>query len=264
MIQSSKVFSRYMILICLFFLTGISYGYSKSRDYYQIQTFRLNGKEQEAKVDKFLKEAYLPALHRAGIAKVGVFKPLASDTMLGKRIYVWIPFKSLDHFDKIQDVLASDSNYQKAGSDFLAAPYNQAPFVRKESVLLKAFSHQPNYFTPSFTTAPANRIYELRSYEGPTEYLFRQKVKMFNEGGEIALFKKLDFNAVFYAEVVSGSTMPNLMYLTTFANAEIHADRWATFRAHPEWKALSSIEEYKNTVSNSVKLLLRPADYSDF
>lgn len=235
-----------------------------SRDYYQIQVFRLNGKVQEEKVDNFLKNAYLPALHRAGIQKVGVFKPIESDTAAGKRVYVWIPFTSLEHFSKIQDVLAGDKEYQAKGIDFLGAPFDQKPFVRKESILLKAFPDAPNYFIPKHQTAPSARIYELRSYEGPTENLFRQKVKMFNEGGEIKLFKKLDFNAVFYAEVVSGNTMPNLMYLTTFADMPTHDARWDTFRAHPEWKVLSALPEYQNTVSRSVKLLLHPTDYSDF
>jgi hypothetical protein len=234
------------------------------RDYYQIQVFHLNGKIQEQKVDDFLKNAYLPALHRAGIKSIGVFKPIESDTTSGRRIYVWIPFESPNHFAKTQDLLAEDKDYQLKGSNFLGAPFDQAPFLRKESILLKAFSDQPEYFIPKHATKPADRIYELRSYEGPTEKLFRQKVKMFNEGGEIKLFKKLDFNAVFYAEVISGPTMPNLMYLTTFADMPTHDERWATFRAHPEWKTLSAIEEYKNTVSRSVKLLLHPTDYSDF
>jgi len=64
--------------------------------------------------------------------------------------------------------------------------------------------------------------------------------------------------------VISGSTMPNLMYLTTFADMPTHEDRWATFRAHPEWKAMSALPEYQNTVSKSIKLLLHPTDYSDF
>ncbi len=259
----TKLFHQFA-LIQLFMLLMSSLPAAAQRDYYQIQVFRLNGKTQEVKVDQFLKNAYLPALHRAGIAKVGVFKPLESDTTSGKYVYVWIPFKSLEHFDKIQNVLEKDQKYQSDGSDFLKAPFNQVPFLRKESILLKAFSHQPEYFIPTFKTNPSERVYELRSYEGPTEYLFRQKVKMFNEGGEIKLFKMLDFNAVFYAEVVSGSTMPNLMYLTTFADMPTHDERWAAFRAHPDWKTLSAIEEYKNTVSRSVKLLLRPADYSDF
>lgn len=233
-------------------------------DFYQIQVFRLNGKVQESGIDNFLKNAYLPALHKAGIKTVGVFKPIESDTTSGKRVYVWIPFKSLDHFARIQDDLLKDQDYQSKGKDFLGAAYNKVPFLRKESILLKAFPDAPAFFIPKFQTPPSERIYELRSYEGPTENLFRQKVKMFNQGGEIKLFKKLDFNAVFYAEVISGSTMPNLMYLTTFADMPAHDAHWDAFRNHPEWKALSALEEYKNTVSKSVKILLHPTDYSDF
>ncbi len=262
--KPTKLFSRSISLIAFFALILSVSTIAASRDYYQIQIFRLTGKVQEEKVDNFLKNAYLPALHRAGIQKVGVFKPIESDTTSGKRVYVWIPFKSLDHFAKIQDELTKDQLYQTKGFEFLGAPFDQKPFIRKESVLLKAFPDAPNFFIPNHKTAPAERIYELRSYEGPTENLFRKKVKMFNEGGEIKLFKNLNFNAVFYAEVISGSTMPNLMYLTTFADMPAHDAHWDAFRAHPDWKKLSAIEEYKNTVSNSVKILMHPTDYSDF
>jgi hypothetical protein len=259
----TKNLTQSFILILLFVLAFSVSGFAASRDYYQIQVFRLTGKVQEERVDNFLKNAYLPALHRAGIQKVGVFKPIESDTTSGKRVYVWIPFKSLDQFAEIQNVLAKDQSYQTKGIDFLGAPFDQAPFIRKESILLKAFPEAPEFFVPNHKTAPAERIYELRSYEGPTENLFRQKVKMFNEGGEIKLFKSLDFNALFYAEVISGSTMPNLMYLTTFSDMPAHDAHWEAFRAHPDWKTLSALPEYKNTVSKSVKLLLHPTDYSD-
>ncbi len=234
-----------------------------SPDYYQIQVFKLSGKAQQEKVENFLKNAYLPALHRAGIKKVGVLKPIESDTTSTRRLYVWIPFSSLDQFVKIQDALLADKEYQSKGAEVLGAPFDNPAFIRKESILLKAFADAPNYVIPTFKTSPAERVYELRSYEAATENLFRQKVKMFNEGGEIKLFKKLDFNAVFYAEVISGSTMPNLMYLTTFADMPTHDERWATFRTHPEWKALSALPEYQNTVSKAVKILLHPTDYSD-
>ena len=257
--QISKLFLS-LIVIMTISLSATS----ASRDYYQIQVYQLSGKAQQEKVENFLKNAYLPALHRAGIPKIGVFKPIESDTTTTKRLYIWIPFTSLDHFVKIQNVLAADKIYQSQGIEVLGAPFNQPAFVRKESILLKAFPDAPNFFIPTFKTSPENRVYELRSYEGPTENLFRQKVKMFNDGGEIKLFKKLDFNAVFYAEVISGSTMPNLMYLTTFADMPTHDERWTTFRNHPEWKALSALPEYQNTVSKSVKLLLHPTDYSDF
>ena len=126
-----------------------------------------------------------------------------------------------------------------------------------------AFPLQPAFVVPSFTTPHEQRIYELRSYESPTEKLFRQKVKMFNEGGEIALFKKLEFNAAFYAEVLSGSTMPNLMYMTTFSDMASHDAHWSTFGKHPDWVKLKAVPEYLNTVSKAVKVLLHPTAYSE-
>ena len=257
-------FSRSFILMAFFALSFSLSTVAASRDYYQIQVYRLTGKAQEEKVDNYLKNAYLPALHRAGIQKVGVFKPIESDTTSGKRVYIWIPFKSLDHFAKIQDVLENDKVFQTTGIDFLGAPFDQKPFIRKESILLKAFEDAPNFFIPSYSTAPSERIFELRSYEGPTDNLYRQKVKMFNEAGEAKLFKTLDFNALFFAEVISGSAMPNLIYMTSFADMPSHDAHWKSFGSHPEWKKLAAMEEYKNTVSHSVITLLHPTDYSDF
>ena len=261
--HSNKKLFLEMAFFVVFALLLTNSGMAKSRDYYQIQVYNLTGKVQQSKVESFLKSAYLPALHRAGIKTVGVFKPIESDTTCEKRVYVWVPFTSLDHFAKIQEILLKDSEFQKKGVDFLGAPFDQAPFIRKESILLMAFPVQPTFVIPSFPTPHAQRIYELRSYEGPTEHLFRQKVKMFNEGGEITLFKKLEFNAVFYAEVISGSTMPNLMYMTTFSDMASHDAHWSAFGKHPEWVKLKAIPEYLNTVSKAVKVLLHPTDYSD-
>ena len=233
------------------------------RDFYQIQTYRLSDKAQEVRMDKYLKTAYLPALHRAGIKTVGVFKPVASDTAAGNQIMVFVPLTSLDQLDKLQVTLAADAAYQKAGADVLKAPYNNVAFARKESVVLKAFKDAPRLFTPKFTTKRSEQVFELRSYEGATEYLYSQKVKMFNEGGEIALFKKLDFNPVFFSEVVSGNLMPNLMYMISFDNMESHDTHWTAFGNHPEWKKMSSLDEYQNTVSRIVRILFYPTDYSD-
>ncbi len=259
-----KISILQLVFVAFFVIFLSNSGIAKSRDYYQLQVYRLTGKVQEEKVDNFLKNAYLPALHRAGIKTVGVFKPIESDTTAGKKVFVWIPFTSMDHFTKTLEALDKDNVYQKSGADFLGAPFNEAPFVRKESTILLAFPLTPNFAVPSFPTPKAQRIYELRSYESATENLHKKKVQMFNEGGECGIFKSLDFNAVFFAQVISGSTMPNLMYLTTFADMEARTAHWDSFKAHPDWKRLSGMAEYKNTVSKSVILFLHPADYSDF
>ena len=253
-----------LTIVAIFVLIMAQFASAAGRDFYQIQVYRLKGSAQEQRVDNYLKEAYLPALHRAGIKSVGVFKPIPADTTSGRQIIVWLPLTTLDQLDKLQSALAKDVVYQKAGADVLNAPFDNVAFQRKESVILKAFPDAPNFFIPNHKTKPSERIYELRSYEGPTENLFRQKVKMFNAGGEIKIFKSLEFNAVFYAEVISGGTMPNLMYLTTFKDMAAHDAHWDAFRNHPDWKKLSALDEYKHTVSKTVKILLFPTDYSDF
>jgi hypothetical protein len=262
-----RIISKCTRSLLLVIFVAFSFSFSTvaaSPDFYQIQVYHLTGKAQQEKMDNYLKTAYLPALHRAGIQKVGVFKPLESDTASGKVIYIWMAFKSLDQFAKVQDQLEKDKVYQEKGSDFLAAPFDQKSFVRKESILLKAFSEMASYKVPNFKTSPSERIYELRSYEGPTDYLYRQKVKMFNQGGEVKLFDQLDFNPVFFAEVISGSAMPNLMYLTTFEDMPSHDAHWKSFGNHPEWKKMSVLPEYQNTVSHADIILLHPTDYSDF
>ena len=255
---------RQLTCIAILFFVVAHLASGAGRDYYQIQTYRINGKAQEARIDNFLKNAYLPALHRAGIKAVGVFKPQPTDTVFKNQVIVLLPLSSLDQLEKLNNTLLKDPVYQTEGADFLNAPFDNVPFLRKESILLKSFPEAPEIFIPKHPTKPSERIYELRSYEGPTQNLFLKKVKMFNEGGEIKLFKTLDFNAVFYAEVISGPTMPNLMYLTTFSDMASHNAHWDAFRNHPDWKKLSALDEYKHTVSKSVIMLLNPTDYSDF
>ena len=133
-----------------------------------------------------------------------------------------------------------------------------------ETILLKAFSMSPFMKLPKLESPKNQRVYELRSYESSSEKIFRNKVHMFNEGGEIDIFSKLNFNAVFYGEVIAGAKMPNLMYMTTFENKEDRDAHWASFSVDPDWKHLSSLPEYKNNVSSSEIIFLRPADYSDY
>jgi hypothetical protein len=121
----------------------------------------------------------------------------------------------------------------------------------------------PQLEVPKHSTPVNERIYELRSYEGHTEKIFKNKVKMFNDGDEVGLFKRLGFNAVFYAEVIAGSRMPNLMYMTTFPNKASRDDHWKAFSSDPQWKTLSGMSEYKNNVSKIDIYFLHPTDYSD-
>ena len=84
-----------------------------------ILLYYLKDNVQVAAVDQFLKNTYLPALHRAGILKVGVFKPFTNDTAQVKKIYVFIPFHSLSEWQKLPEALDKDESYQSASKDYI-------------------------------------------------------------------------------------------------------------------------------------------------
>ena len=235
-----------------------------SQMYYEIKIYRIDQASQAVTIDNYLKDAFIPAVHRAGISKVGVFKPVEADTAYGKLIYVFIPYNTLDQYVKLVAALENDQVYNQAGKDFIDAPYNNPPFARYESILLKAFKNMPAFSLPSYTTPRGERIYELRSYESATEAKAAKKIEMFNEGGEIGIFEKVGSNAVFYAQVLFGSRKPRLMYMTTYADMKSHDEHWTAFRNSTEWKTLSGKDEYKNATSKTNPYLLHPTEYSDF
>ncbi len=94
-----------LLLAITVFLVFVQGTMAKKGDFYQIQIYHLTGIGQEQTMDKYLKDAYLPALHRSGIKTVGVFKPIPSDTTGGKRITLWIPLSSPNQLDKLQQKL---------------------------------------------------------------------------------------------------------------------------------------------------------------
>jgi hypothetical protein len=232
-------------------------------EYYQIKVYHLKNDAQVQRVEDYLQKAFLPGMHKAGISNIGIFKPIQQDSS-DRKIYVVVPYPSLAEIPFVEDGMFKDKKFLASAADYVNAPHNDPPFERLETILLKAFSHQPRMQTPALKGPPDQRVYELRSYEGHTEKIFQNKVKMFNEGGEVALFKRLGFNAVFYGEVIAGSRMPNLMYMTTFENQADRDAHWKAFGADAEWKKLSSMPEYQNNVSKINIHFLRPTSYSDY
>ena len=254
------------LFIAISLLTSIfpSPAAAPKQEFYAIRIYLLKSADQESHVDDYLQHAFVPALHRQGIHDVGVFKPVGNDTAAIRRIYMLIPFKSLEQFAGLNSALAKDQQYDAGGLDYQDARYDSTPYLRMETILLEAFPKMPHHAIPSALQGPrAERVYELRSYEGPTEKYFANKVQMFNEGGEIPLFQRLGFNAVFYASVLAGSHMPNLMYMTSFDNMASREQHWKTFSADPAWKQLSSSPQYQHNVSHIDIVFLHPTEYSD-
>lgn len=236
----------------------------KGREFYQIMVYHFSTTEQQQVIEQYLKDAYVPALHRQQIKNIGVFTLIANDTATDKRLYVIVPLKSLKQVTELASKLAGDNDYQANGKTYLDAAYKTPPYQRMENIVAQAFPLAPFLILPKLTGPKSERIYELRSYESATEKIFQNKVQMFNEGGEIALFKQLNFNAVFYSSVIAGCNMPNLMYMTSFENKADRDAHWKSFGSSPDWKKLSSMPEYQNNVSKNTSYFLRTTEYSDY
>ena len=229
-----------------------------------MSVYHFTSDPQEKVLDNYFQNALLPSLHRIGIKQVGIFKSWANDTTVNKVMYVLIPLKSVDMVTSVPEKLKGDAAYATTAADYANAPYNNPPYSRTETILLQAFPLAPQMQLPMLLGAKKDRVYELRSYESATEEKFESKVAMFNQGDEIGLFKRLNFNAIFYSSVIAGSKMPNLMYMTSFENKEDRDEHWKTFGKDPYWKKLSAMPEYQNNVSHIDITFLYPVEYSDF
>lgn len=256
-------FAAFFLLATVSLIQGWSATKKIKREFYQLTVYHYTSSSQEKVLDNYFQNALLPALHRLNIKNVGVFNNHSNDTLTDKTMYVFIPVEWND-IVSLTDKLNNDKEYQSKGSGYLDAVYTTPPYSRMETIILHAFPLAPQFQLPNLNGPKKDRVYELRSYESATEKIFANKVKMFNEGDEIGLFKRLNFNAAFYAEVVAGAKMPNLMYMTCHENRQVRDANWKNFSADAYWKKLSSMPEYQHNVSHIDISFLYPTDYSDF
>jgi hypothetical protein len=227
-------------------------------EFYEIRTYTLKNDQQQKLVEDYFTNAAIPALNRLGSNNIGVFTELkpAGQT----KLYALIPYKSLDDFLTVQDKLAGDATYQQSGAAYLNAPATEPAYERIESSLLKAFSHTPKLQVPEHK----ERIFELRRYEHASESAGKKKLEMFNDAGEIDIFKRLGFNPVFFGETLIGELRPNLIYMITFDDMTAHDNHWKAFVADPEWKKISAIPDYADAklVSHITSTMLTPVTCS--
>lgn len=247
---------RFSFLLAFLFVISIVYGQkqNKSREFIELKVYHAADSQQLNSIEHYLQTSLLPALEKAGYNRTGVFKTIGSDTAKDKRLYVIIPFSSLSKLEQL--AMIADNTINNTSDSYAKAPYNQPPFNRFETIILQAFEGMPQVKPSGLTNDKSEMVYELRSYESATEALHQNKVQMFNSG-EIKLFQRLGFNAVFYGRVIAGSRMPNLMYMTSFENKAARDEHWKAFSNAPEWKALSSKPEYQHNVSKNEIVFLR-------
>jgi hypothetical protein len=125
--------------------------------------------------------------------------------------------------------------------------------------LLAAFEGWPKLTPPPSSATKSKRIFQLRTYESPSNADHVRKVEMFHSG-EFDIFVKAGCRPVFFGDTLIGSRMPNLTYMLSFTDAAELDARWDLFRNDPAWKKLSTSPRYTadQLVTNITNLTLSP------
>ncbi len=235
---------------------------SGSPEFYVWRQYVMRNGTEMRRVADFLQNAAIPALNRLGHKPIGVFEVVAG--VPTPTLFTLTPIPSLDRLATLDSSLEADEQFMKTGAAYIDAPATDMPYVRQEVSLLAAFPKMPHLEVPGATATKGPRLFELRTYENPTEKAQRAKMRMFSEMGEIEIFKRVGLTPVFFSRTLIGPHMPSIVYMLVHENMAGREKSWSNFSGDPEWQKVRATSGYSDAdiVSNITTVFLRPAAYS--
>jgi hypothetical protein len=227
----------------------------------ELRRYRLRfgaGQTRYAEYAKIL----VPALNRAGVKPVGAFTVMVGPD--SPAVYLLLSHPNAESVQSTSSRLSSDPDYAKAAEPYRTLPATDPLYVARESSILVPFESVPTVELPSGPAASPSRIFELRVYSSHSEAAGLRKIEMFEKAGEIAIFRRVGLNPVFFARNLTGPVLPSLTYMLAFADVAAREKAWSVFREDPEWTKLSTTPGYTNAeiLTTTSNWLLRPTDYS--
>lgn len=236
-------------------------GEATTQEFYELRRYLLRSGPQTQLTEHYFAAALIPALRRLGLGPIGAFRlEVGPETPC---FYLLIPGSSAETLVTATQQLARDKEFLAAAEPFWAAPATAPSFVRTESSLLRAFAGWPK-LTPPPGGPTAKRIFQLRTYESPSDRDHVRKVEMF-EHGEFDVFQGAGFHQVFYGANLIGQQLPSLTYMLSAPDQAALDASWQKFRDAPAWHKLSTdpLYNYEEIVSNITNLILSPLTCSD-
>lgn len=229
---------------------------SRKTRIYRLDYYYLRQGSQGNRLNDFL-SSQLPLLTKSTTA-AGVFS-----AVIGPHLPLTLV---LAGFTGVEEMMAADDRIRRA-PEYQAALDKmeqgaEPPYDRFERVLLRPTEFSPE-IAPLAEKPKHPRVFELRVYHSPTERQQRFLHERF-AGPEIPIFHRSGVNPILYADTIAGPNMPNLTYLTPFADFGAREKAWDAFGADPDWlKAREeSIQRGGQIVTNSTVTLMRAAAFS--
>ena len=239
----------------LSFLLLFSFKMTAQNEYYELRTYIIPYNAAEKGLHNYLSKSLLPALNRQGVKNIGVFETIGQPTP--KELVLLIPYNDIATYGKVLKGLTKDNVFQENKVGYDAITFSRPAYTRFTSSFYFAFDGLPKLIVPE----KGSQLFELRTYEGYSEDAVQRKTNMFNDG-ELTIFEDTGLHSVFFGSQVSGPLMPALTYMLAFKDMEERNRNWNKFSIHPEWKRISILPEYANTVSDIKRIFLKPLSYS--
>lgn len=220
---------------------------------FALHQFLLDNGEQLGRLHGYLRDALLPALasevagaqivleaivaaHQPQVVFLQEFPDAASWRQVGLKL------------KQNEALRAANAAWDKAG-----------PYLSHAVSLLAA----TGYSSPIDSGPGAQRIFEMRVYQAPSEWQLNGVHERF-AGPEIPIFHRCGIMPVLYATTIAGPRMPNLTYLTPFESLAAREAAWSKFQADPDWHRARqlSIEQHGYTPRVITISLFKATAYS--
>jgi hypothetical protein len=229
---------------------------AKQRDYIELRTYTVKDDDKKAKLIAALDSALIPALNAQKIKPVGVFSAHETEKNFQQTVFVIFPHKTLNSVQTVSAKLLADKTFMKNGGAFFEGTSKDPLYTTYESTLMYGFEKCPSIETP---ISNPERIFQIRYYRSWNIDKNAKKVHMFDEGGELPLFRKVGMHPVFFGDTIFGAKMPNLTYMLGFENDDARKAAWKAFVESPEWQEIKGNPMYADTATEIVNIFLKPS-----
>ncbi len=231
------------------------------REFYQLRRYHLKRGEELTLTQNYFREALIPAATRMGMGPIGVFAVTYGPLI--PTYYVLIPGRSLSTLVEMDLHLRRDEEFLQAAAPFWNATEANPPFQRVEVSLMAAFEDWPRLTPPAASAAKGRRIFQMRTYESPSDGEHVTKLAMF-KGGEYAIFKEYGLHPLFFGDMLIGPRMPQMTYMLSYHDINELATKWHAEIHSEAWIKLSTGKRFgfDHIVENVTNLLLEPLDCS--
>ena len=224
----------------------------------ELRYFRMRSGPQMTRTTEYLRKGWLPAAQRAGVGPLGFFSAVVAPE--SPFILSLASYRSFEAVLATHNKLAADREFQAVRDEYNSG---EPGYERMENSLLLAFPSMPAVAPPPVQEGRAARIFELRTYESPTERTLERKVKMFGDG-EIEAFRRCAMLPVFFGSALVGRNLPHLTYMLAFDDLAARDKAWSAFGKDPGWQRLRATPGLSDAeiVCNITNAILRPLPFS--